>query len=652
VKEKLKNTLEAVDVDKMKLYKCEADAAHTDKAYRGDKLVLEITGSDYDNPLYVDYPETLTAAQEAEAKVEALVQLAIGAWVRPTPCPLEYFREPPLFWPSTECPCPGVLPLPEAMDADGRTTTIGIGNAFGTGKTEVAVQSAEKTLSHDPSLNVAYLCFGNGYATSSLQKTIKDSSVSFLDLSHSKYAGVWILAAKAATRFKENQVQGNVVLFTAIIDAYLEHPSWPLPPYHSLVDNKLIVIVDEVQTLSFGQLEGLVTLIFTRAVTRMTLLVGAFSPSFVFESGKRVRDCNFAPVSPADMKAIFKRVIPDAELVHNGVSLPGLFGMLVRPLAGWKGITKDRLMQNGDPIAVCQDQYMSIAQNRRTPFRLVRAAIADVPIQRGVLQKAFLEHSLSLGSAFVVPVVPSLASLSLPPLHIASGNFEFEPGMDTVTTSQITKVLESFCSPTWSQFEALTGIAPAWRVAALSRGEMGYRLGEKSILQHVFGCGFSNDEAKMMLKNTVRDELELRWISGGTKIRDLNLSKWRSDKHVVTITMASDHDAEFDDFAIVPLANGGTLIACKDSKFSEDGGNLNFTTDVFTKVTNCLKLRGANMFPEGWLVLTVVASNRDMTGVEQAKVNGCSTVPLIVIVRRGLSGFLSSSLVPPKYREK
>eukprot|EP00971_Amphidinium_carterae_P331179 6464590-Amphidinium_carterae.1 len=39
---------------------------------------------------------------------------------------------------------PGLIPLAQTVD-DGRSTLYGIGNAFGTGKTEVAVRSAEAT---------------------------------------------------------------------------------------------------------------------------------------------------------------------------------------------------------------------------------------------------------------------------------------------------------------------------------------------------------------------------------------------------------------------------------------------------------------------------------------------------------------------------
>eukprot|EP00971_Amphidinium_carterae_P275124 5459007-Amphidinium_carterae.1 len=86
----------------------------------------------------------------------------------------------------------------------------------------------------------------------------------------------------------------------------------------------------------------------TPSGTRGSLLVGAFSPPFVMGSENRLRDVRFNILHKDVVQEMFKEVVPDANLYHDGVHLPSLFGGCVRPLVNWC-ITKEDLMANNDP---------------------------------------------------------------------------------------------------------------------------------------------------------------------------------------------------------------------------------------------------------------------------------------------------------------
>eukprot|EP00971_Amphidinium_carterae_P202152 4011274-Amphidinium_carterae.1 len=102
-------------------------------------------------------------------------------------------------------------------------------------------------------------------------------------------------------------------------------------------------------------------------------------------------------------------------------------------------------------------------------------------------------HNMSLGAAFV-SVQDGKPRISLPPLHVASGRFDVEDAADHITREQLQIVINGFCKPAWSQFEALVGIAPAFRLAALSCTTMDYEL-DKSSLELVFGGTVANAKA-------------------------------------------------------------------------------------------------------------------------------------------------------------
>ena len=238
--------------------------------------------------------------------VEKLVKKFAGAeyWARPTPRFGKYVRGERLTWPGTDLPC---LPNVSQMD-DGRTTSFGIGNAFGTGKTEVAIRSAEMTCAAEPGLRVTYISFSNGYASPALTDSVEDDSLwekrGSQVLRCSKYCGLWLMAGIRATRVIDNEVQGNARLFQGIVAAYMGNPQWKLPGYVEQTDAKLIVILDEVQRFSFSALEGFVTMIIVPSKTRISLVVGAFSPSFLIPSANRLCDIRLPLLTEDDMEEI------------------------------------------------------------------------------------------------------------------------------------------------------------------------------------------------------------------------------------------------------------------------------------------------------------------------------------------------------------
>ncbi|CAJ1385138.1 unnamed protein product [Effrenium voratum] len=592
--------------------------------------------------------------KESEEHVEKLVKKFAGAeyWARPTPRFGKYVRGERLTWPGTDLPCPGELPNASRTD-DGRTTAFGIGNAFGTGKTEVAIRSAEMTCAAEPGLRVAYISFSNGYKSKELADSVEDNSSRAKRgsqvLGCSKYCGLWLMAGMRATRVIDNEVQGNARLFQGIVAAYMGNPQWKLPGYVEQTDAKLIVILDEVQEFAFGTLEGLVSMIVVPSKTRMSLVVGAFSPSFLNPSGNRLRDVRLPVLAQDDMEQIFQDRIPGAQINFEGVSLPGLFGGCVRPLASWSS-AKEELGMNQDPTQSCLRQYET--SSYWTTAGLVQAAVADVPICSEMLKTAFMQDSLSLGAAFVLPKDRHFL-VSLPPLQIAAGQFELPTEIDKGTQRKVRDILTGFCSPTWTQFEELTGIAPALRVAALSQSNMGLILGGHTVLQHVFGSEASNTKAQELLRQNVREDLAVRWVRGGTDVAAVNFSQLSCDageKELLTIGMAADHNSNFDHFLIVPLDNGEKLLFCLDAKFSVEGmeKDLNFEQDIQPK----LKGFSAMNLPTSWHTLVLIVSNRRITEGQAIRVQNFAEAPLIAAGAEHLQRVLSCSLVPPAYRER
>ena len=339
-------------------------------------------------------------------------------------------------------------------------------------------------------------------------------------------------------------------------------------------------------------------------------------------------------------------------MIFERVSLPGLFGGCVRPLAIWSA-WKEKLFTSQDPIQARLGQNRRIASNYKTMADLFQAVVADVPVCSEMLRNAFMQSSICLGAAFVLPTKDEHFRVSLPALHIAAGQFELPTEMDEYTQTKLRDILNNFCSPTWTQFEELTGIAPALRVAALSQSNMGLILGGHTVLQHVFGSEASNTKAQELLRKNVREDLAVRWVRGGTDVAEVNFSQLSCDageKELLTISMAADHDSNFDHFLIVPLDNGEKLLFCLDAKFSVEGmeKDLNFQQDIQPK----LKGFSAMNLPTSWHTVVLIVSNRRITEGQARRVKNSAEAPLIAAGAEHLQRVLSCSLVPPAYRER
>ena len=260
----------------------------------------------------------------------------------------------------------------------------------------------------------------------------------------------------------------------------------------------------------------------------MTLLVGAFSPSFAFPSGNRLLDCQFSPVSDSDMAKIFKQHVSRKTMVGN-VSLPNLLSPSLR--CAVEAPRAIDIMRKNDPVGATLDLYERINSNQITPGILFRAAISGLPIGRRCLEEQFKRSNLSLGNAFMTPCGKGKLTIVQPPAQISATNFELidcKPDCEEYAKS----VLREFAYPTWQKFEALTGVALALRLAALTHDtEMEYDFGAQKphLLEFIFKDCIKNKSASELLKRSVLERqngLKVRQINGGNNAHNFRIHKY------------------------------------------------------------------------------------------------------------------------------
>ena len=441
------------------------------------------------------------------AAIERWAKDHSSSWRRPTPRPLKYHRAQPMEW-MKGFPCNG--PLPTSRDIS-PSRAIGIGNAFGTGKTELALSGAERTVACEKDVTVAYASFKN----------------KFYDFC-SKYAGLWLFAAKRATRIVDGIVEENPDVFKYIIRLFRSHPHLPLPDYSTEAHDKLIVIFDDVQEFTLPKLEGFVTDVVMKAHTRMTLLVGAFSPSFVFPSGTQLLDCRFSPVSDSDMAEIFKQHVSPTTIVDN-VSLPKLLSPSLRCAVEAPRKFSLNVMRGKNPVGATLDMYERMNSYPyatdhwlTSPGILFRAAISGLPIGRRCLEEEFKRDNFSLRNAFMTPCGAGKFTIVQPPALISSRHFELID-CEPECKEYVKTVLGGFACPPWQKFEALTGVALALHLAALTHDvEMEYDFGAKKphLLEFIFKDCIKNKWASELLKRSVlepRNGLKVRRFNGGSR---------------------------------------------------------------------------------------------------------------------------------------
>ena len=614
------------------------ESAYATKKSTGSALPTKI-----DNQNASLSPETTPSVAAA---LEKFAKDYSSSWRRPTPRPLKYHRAQPMEW-MEGFPCNGPLPTSRDISPSGRFTAIGIGNAFGTGKTELALSGAEHTVACEKDVTVAYTSFRNGHSDPEIDAVLHHHTKNSFS---GKYAGLWLFAAKRATRIVDGIVEGNAKIFKQVILFFLHHRRLPLPDYATETHDKLIVIFDDVQAFTLPELDGFVTDVVVTTETRMTLLVGAFSPSFAFPSGNRLLDCQFAPVSDSDMAKIFKQHVSRKTMVDN-VSLPNLLSPSLR--CAVEAPRAIDIMRWNDPVGATLNLFERSNCGRITPGILFRAAISGLPIGRRCLEKLFKRSNLSLGNAFMTPGGAGKFTIVQPPALISATNFaliDCEPECKEYAKS----VLRGFARPTWQKFEALTGVALALRLAALTHDtEMEYDFGGKKphLLEFIFKDCIKNKSASELLKRSVlepRNGLKVRRVSGGSNVHKFRIHKYLDPSVIVLVTMDCDQDSTFDNFLLVPMADGKFVCLCTDAKYTESNGYLDYTRDVKPKIQHYNIHKEVKFFPRSCDAMVVIISSKHLS--YKFPVDDDHAVPLVVCGRQQLGSVLSHALVPPKCR--
>ena len=289
------------------------------------------------------------------------------------------------------------------------------------------------------------------------------------------------------------------------------------------------MIFDEVQKFTLPELDGFVTDVVMKAQTRMTLLVGTFSPSFVFPSGTQLLDCRFSPVSDSEMAEIFKQHVSPTTIVDN-VSLPNLLSPSLRCVVEAPRKFSLNVMGGKNPVRATLHLYDRMNSYpyatdhwRATPGILIRAAISGLPIGRIRFEEQFKRNNFSLGNAFMTPCGAGKFTIVQPPALISAADFKLvdcEPDCEEYVKS----VLRGFALPSSQKFEALTGVALALRLAALTHDtEMEYDFGaqEPHLLEFIFKDCIKNKSASELLKRSVLDPqngLKARRVHGGSSM--------------------------------------------------------------------------------------------------------------------------------------
>ena len=476
-----------------------------------------------------------------------------------------------------------------------------------------------------------------------------------------KYAGLWLFAAKRATRIVDGIVEGNPDIFKYIIRLFQSRArDLPLPDYATEAHDKLIVIFDEMQKFTLPELEGFVSDVVMKAQTRMTLLVGAFSPSFVFPSGTQLLDCQFSPVSDSDMAEIFKQHVSPTTMVGN-VSLPNLLYPSLRCAVEAPRELIFDVMLGKNPVRATLCLYSGMNFWQSTSGIVFRAAISGLPIGRRCLEEQFKRDNFSLRNAFMTPCGKGKFTIVQPPALISSQQFKLidcEPDCEEYAKS----VLRGFALPSWQKFEALTGVALALRLAALTHDtEMEYDFGPEKpqLLEFIFKDCIKNKSASELLKRSVlegRDwsDLKVRQINGGSSMCDVDILKYLDPSAIVLVTMDHDQDSTFDNFVLVPMTGGKFVCLCTDAKYTESNGHLNYNADAWTKLQNSLNDNRKKHVEPGSSPcdcdpIVVIVSSK-LLG-DKFTVDDDHAVPLVVCGRQQLGSVLSPVLVPPKFRE-
>ena len=467
---------------------------------------------------------------------------------------------------------------------------------------------------------------------------------------------------------KDKKGQWSVVakaeLFKKICCDFV-HNNWELPKVvdQSWSESRRVVILDEIQVFPSQALVELVD-ILVPLKTRMTIIVGALCFSMQpFGSGNRVRDCKFVSPNDSDMTKIFESRLSSVKTVFEGINLPSLYGGLVRPLVN---TTTSNLNDNNNPIVGMQTTIAPILTKRKTPNILLRAVFADVPCVRRTVDEALKESlsNYSIGSLQLKEVKQKTCKFSLAPLlMLASGCIQLPDVPNEMSHRRFIKTITHFLNPTWQEFEDLTAIAPALRLAALSNTT--HKLWQdlpNPPLEMVFSSRHSTKNAQKFLKMTkMKTNLQVHWYDGGAKRGDVDfdggIKELVSKNNIVVITMSrleSPRCPPFDNYLVIPTtkadgsadASIGILLVAIEAKFSKKTNRRYLEAAEIKKKTANVK----DWIPPSWSHLLVFATNRNIKNT-MADMLQKDLADEMITCCDDLSNLFSAALVPSLYRE-
>jgi hypothetical protein len=583
-------------------------------------------------------------------------------WSRPTPQPKRWLvNNNTTFLSSSGRDGSLILPTRKDIARDERDRCLGISNAYGTGKTQFALATVEATLQKESTLRVLYASFSNGWHDPDITKVIQtgDPQVHF---------SLWLHAAYHSTQtIKRDDDQWEVIcspeMFKDICKFFLQHPEEKLPEFKC--DPSMIVVFDEVQMFSYEKFQQFVDQVITLD-TRISLLVGAFSPEFTVGSANRVCNIEFGPLTEKQVELLFQD--SNVNAVYENIQVPRLLGGCIRPFTNFNA-KFEKLTESNDPIAVLYQAYYKIYRSTNVPAILFRAAISDRPCSTDVLRAAFESSSASLGAVMVHQHATDRCLVKVSPFQIMT-NVDFGVTEDPVTHDYIKSSIRDFILPNWAKFEVLAGVAPALRISALTHvHEMGWDE-NLSPLQEIFaGAAVCNELAVKILQKPLQLNLKIRRVNAGTSAKQIDASAaMYADNllqgHVTLITCSGDHEAPLDCFLIVPYYDQKNyLIMGIDSKFTHNPDTtkkLQWKKEVLKKVNNMKKLK----WPNNWEPLVVLITSRQIPEFcelsEQSnnkvakknpknnkRLNETKNIPLII--SNNLKALFGSCLVPARF---
>ena len=462
-------------------------------------------------------------------------------------------------------------------------------------------------------------------------------------------------SASTPTSSAKYSVVASPTLFNEICQDYVEN-HWEIPRLSKQFDQNRMLILDEIQL--FGREEKLKELveILVAMNTRMTVIVGALCFLFTqFKSCFRVWDCKYVSPNIQDMKAIYGQHFSHIDPTYEDISLPSLYGGLVRPLVN----TPVNLYVNNNPIDKMESTITPLYG--QPPLFLLQAVFADVLCLRDKVSDALRDAgSMTIGALELKEVTHNTCKFSIAPIllsFLASKKSTKLPNVpDPRSCQKFKDVVRKFINPSWKDFEDLTVVASALRVAALSNTKsILWKRSETFPLQTVFSSRHTNCRTKDLLSSTKIDtDLQVHWFDGGDKYDQINFSEIKRlalEKKIVAITMtrvSRPHPPVFDNYLAIPtIGSNAVLLVAIESKYSKKGNDTYVdATDILKKTTQIKA-----WIPKDWSHLLVFSTNRNISETI-ATMLATTLRNENIVCSHNLANLFGSCLVPPLYRDE